>query len=224
VTDALSGAAAAPALGVVCLSINDTDLPSSLWNGAATYQAAIAKALFTLIDAWIAANPGKPLVVFGPTWTMGTPGPALYLMRDGAQEACWGHAANNVWFIDRLAPTPILREGARVFLSTTGTTTNGSAVVTAMASQTGLVTGAPISGAGIPAGASVKSIDSGTQITLSHNATASASGVALVTRNDHGALYSFAPGDMTHPSQAGHNLDALWMAKELRRVILTELA
>ncbi|MEY4953540.1 MAG: hypothetical protein RL299_1964 [Pseudomonadota bacterium] len=47
------------------------------------------------------------------------------------------------------------------------------------------------------------------------------------TASDQAALYtlgtSVTPTDPTHPNQAGHNLDALWMAQQLRRLILTEL-
>ena len=44
--------------------------------------------------------------------------------------------------------------------------------------------GMQVSGAGVPAGATVLSVDSGTQITLSTNATASASGVSLTFEDD----------------------------------------
>ncbi len=61
VTDAL-GYSVVPALGIVMASVNDQGLAASFWNGAATYEAAIAKAAYTVIDAWLAANPGKPLI------------------------------------------------------------------------------------------------------------------------------------------------------------------
>lgn len=48
------------------------------------------------------------------------------------------------------------------------------------------------------------------------------------TATDQASLYtlgtSVTPTDPTHPNQAGHTLDALWMAQQLRRLILTELA
>lgn len=55
----------------------------------------------------------------------------------------------------------------------TGTTANGSALVTGLASTSALYAGQPISGPGIPAGVFVASIDSSTQVTLSAPATAS---------------------------------------------------
>lgn len=61
----------------------------------------------------------------------------------------------------------------------TGNTTSGNPAVT-MASTLGLVGGMRVMGAGIPAGATIAAVNSGTQITLSANATATASGVTLV--------------------------------------------
>lgn len=225
VTDTIGGATTPPALGIVMASLNDYAAGSSLWNGAADYPAAIKKAAFTLIDAWIAANPGRPLLLFGPTSTVETPALGLLRMRDALQEACWGAARDNVWFIDRFGPGALLREGARAYTATTGTTTNGSAIVTALGSTSGIAATSVVSAPGIPTNAEVLSVDSASQVTLSHAATASASGVSLLFRNDATAHYtSLAFGDTTHPSQEGHNLDALWMAREARRLILNELA
>jgi len=55
----------------------------------------------------------------------------------------------------------------------TGTTTNASPTVTGLGSTANLNVGQPVSGTGIPAGATILSIDSATQIHLSTNATAS---------------------------------------------------
>jgi hypothetical protein len=60
----------------------------------------------------------------------------------------------------------------------TGTTANGSNSITAVSSTAGLTVGMSITGAGIPAGTVVTAI-SGTTLTISQNATASASGVTL---------------------------------------------
>lgn len=64
----------------------------------------------------------------------------------------------------------------------TGTTTSGSAVIT-MASTAGFYVTALITGAGIPGGATISSVILNTSITISANATASAS-VPLFTYND----------------------------------------
>jgi hypothetical protein len=53
-----------------------------------------------------------------------------------------------------------------------GTTTSGSAIVTGMASTTGLVVGMFVEGTGIPTGATINAV-AANQITLSANATAS---------------------------------------------------
>jgi microcystin-dependent protein len=68
-------------------------------------------------------------------------------------------------------------------VSVTGTTTSGNATISSVSSDltqlpTSLV-GAQISGPGIPAGATISSVTSNS-ITLSANATASASGIAIV--------------------------------------------
>ena len=74
------------------------------------------------------------------------------------------------------------------------------------------------------AGARVATIVSSTAITIDPPATATGSAVALTTRNTHSSIYGYGPADGTHPGQPGHNLDALWMAREARRLILTEFA
>lgn len=224
VTDAL-GASTAPALGVVMASINDTGLAASFWNSfGSTYQAAVANRTWALVDAWIAANPGKPLVFFGPTWPNEAPILDVYRLRDAVQEVCWSAASANVWFIDRLSPGATLRKGPRTSLSATGTTTSGSAVVTGLSSTSGVGQGSGLLGSAIPAGARVMSVDSATQVTLDLPAAASGTGSALTFLNDHSALTTALPGDVTHPNTAGHTLDALWCARELRRLILTEFA
>jgi len=62
--------------------------------------------------------------------------------------------------------------------STTGDTTNGSATIANVASFTGAVVGATISGNGIPANTTISSITT-TTIVMSANATATAAGVAI---------------------------------------------
>jgi hypothetical protein len=56
----------------------------------------------------------------------------------------------------------------------TGTTSNGLFTLTSMSDQLEVSVGDELSGAGIPAGARVVSIDSGTQVTMDKAATASA--------------------------------------------------
>jgi hypothetical protein len=163
VTDPRTGLAVSPALGVIGASLNDQGLSAGTWGAfGATLTDAIVNRADVLIDAWIAANPGKPLVWFGPTWPSGQPNnrPTLdiYRIRDGVQRACASRAAQNVWFIDRLMPA--LREG---IYSTAG---------------------------------------------------------------DQASLYTggLTGTDATHPTPAGHRLDGLWMAEQLRRLILTHFA
>ena len=223
VTDALGGSTA-PALGVVMMSMNDANASSSLWNGAATFQAAIQKGCFTLIDAWQTANPGKPLLFIGPTWPNSSVQFDIYRMRDATQEAAWAYNNANVWFLDRLNPLPVLRGTADSYTATTGNT-NSNTTLNGLASTANVGQGSGVIGTGIPDGTRVVSVDSSVSVTLSNAATATATGVAITFKNDQAAIYTnVQAGDATHPDQAGHNYDALWMAKEARRLILSEFA
>ncbi len=108
------GAPADPRLAVVFGTINDHGItPAQYSPFGATLQDAIANRTNAMIDAWVAARPGRPIVFFGPTWPSGAPNnrPPLtvYAVRDGIMEAAWSRANENVWFIDRLIPA--LREG-----------------------------------------------------------------------------------------------------------------
>ena len=98
------------------------------------------------------------------------------------------------------------------------------ASITAIASTAGWSVGAGIEGAGIPAGARVATIVSTTAITIDIPATATGTLIALVVRNTQASIYGFSPADPTHPGQAGHNLDAQLMARDLRNLILTSFA
>jgi len=108
VTSAQTGAAVSPAMGVVFASVNDESVSAGTWGAfGATLTDAIQNRADVLIDAWLAAHPGKPLVFFGPLWPSGLPDnrPTLniYRIRDGVQRACWGRGSQNVHFIDRFA-------------------------------------------------------------------------------------------------------------------------
>lgn len=108
VTSAQTGAAVSPAMGVVFASVNDESVSSGTWGAfGATLTDAIQNRADVLIDAWLAAHPGKPLVFFGPLWPSGLPDnrPTLniYRIRDGVQRACWARVSQNVHFIDRFA-------------------------------------------------------------------------------------------------------------------------
>lgn len=104
----------APSLGLMFASLNDQGISSSLYSPyGATLQAAITAVAHIIIDAWIAANPGKPLILFGPMWPSGQPNnrPTLdiYRIRDGVQQAAWQRNKDGAYFLDRLMPAQ--REG-----------------------------------------------------------------------------------------------------------------
>src|SRR4029450_6920081 len=65
--------------------------------------------------------------------------------------------------------------------SFTGTTTNGSTIVTNVSSAQGLTLGQTVTGVGIPAGTTIVAIGTNT-ITLSQNATASNAGITITPR------------------------------------------
>jgi hypothetical protein len=73
--------------------------------------------------------------------------------------------------------------------SQTGNTSNGSAVVTNLTNTSQLVRGMQVTGTGIPANTTIASINSATQITLSANATATGTGVALTFKLPNGNNY-----------------------------------
>jgi hypothetical protein len=226
VIDAASGSALSPALGVVMATLNDSSVSGfAAVSGATSFEDAILRQTLKLVDAWRTANPGKPLVLFGPTWPSATPLLDIYRNRDAVQRAALaaGGPAGGVWFVDRLGPGAVLRQGAIDYLGTTGTTTSGSATLTALASTSGISAQSGVSGPGIPDGATVLTVVSASSVTLSHTCTASGAGVAIQFRNSQAGHYtSLISGDTTHPSPAGHEFDALWMAAELRRLILNE--
>src|SRR5215471_4547097 len=81
---------------------------------------------------------------------------------------------------------------------TTGTTTNASAVVTAIPSTTGMDIGMPITGGGIVAGSKIKSVDTSSQVTLTANANGTASGATItVTKANHDIFIYDNSGTLT---------------------------
>jgi len=78
-----------------------------------------------------------------------------------------------------------------------GATTNGSPIVTspALGAFTQNDVGRGISGAGIPAGATVDSVQSATQLTMTANATATAAGINITLAAISAG--PFAPGSLT---------------------------
>jgi hypothetical protein len=68
-------------------------------------------------------------------------------------------------------------------VSITGDTTSGAATIINVSSMANVEVGMLITGTGIPASSTILSIDSTTQVTISNNATATASSVALTLTN-----------------------------------------
>jgi hypothetical protein len=111
-TSAHTGTSAVPNIGVVFGSLNDNAFDYA-GAGYASLTDGIVDRSLTIVDAWVAANPGKPLVFFGPTWPSGPPSNRapldIFRIRDGIQRAAFMAASDNVHFADRLEPQ--MREG-----------------------------------------------------------------------------------------------------------------
>lgn len=102
VTDALSGLTVTPALGILSQSQND--------DAAGTLQQNKDKC-WTLVDAYLTANTGKPLIILGPTWPSGTPPLTVYDIRDAGREVAAAARKSNVHYIDKFGPLNLLRSG-----------------------------------------------------------------------------------------------------------------
>lgn len=89
------------------------------------------------------------------------------------------------------------------YLNTTvvGNSSNGSALLTSLVSTSALSAGMFARGTGIPAGTTIVSVDSSTQVTLSANATANGTGVSF----DFGFLVDF---EYPPIEPAGETMDA----------------
>ena len=97
-----------------------------------------------------------------------------------------------------LAPGTLVGE-AYAPITFTGDTTTGSVTITGVSGTAGLVVGQVVSGAGIPSGATIDSIGSGT-VTLSAAATATASAVSVTQAglaNIYGSNFATVVGNTT---------------------------
>ncbi len=77
--------------------------------------------------------------------------------------------------------SPAIDTGSWPSVEITGKRTDGSGVITDIADTSGLVAGMAVTGTGIPRGAAIDSVDSGTQITLDKNATSGSSTITTLT-------------------------------------------
>lgn len=86
----------------------------------------------------------------------------------------------------------------RLNVNTTGNTTNNNAAISGIPSTAGLAIGMKVVGPGIPGGATILTIPSASSITISANATATATGVALRFGVVDGATVGDAGGSQAH--------------------------
>ena len=135
-----------------CFSLNQ-------FGGAITKNSAVVKSILTTYGfetGWLVSGPGIPANT------------TIVSVDSSSQITLSQNATSN-------------NAGAILSFSvnTTGNTTKNSAIVTGIPSTSGFQTGWDVSGAGIPSGATISSVDSATQIHISSKATATGSGVAL---------------------------------------------
>lgn len=132
------------------LSLQAGDIPGADYPCDFQYDASL--------DKYVLMNPAAPFpagtMMYWPSETV----PSWALVRDGA-------AISRTTYADLFG---------LVNHVINGTTTNASAVVTGLSSTKRLFVGMKVEGSGIPAGATVASIQSSSQFTLSANASASA--------------------------------------------------
>lgn len=116
---------------------------------------------------WALAEPAGVIKMYG-----GVTAPTGYLF-------CYGQAVSR--------STYSTLETA-ITITDTGNTTISTATVSNISDTSGMRAGMAIEGTGIPASTTISSVDSGTQITLSQNATASGTGVTI-------QVFPFGAGD-----------------------------
>lgn len=103
------------------------------------------------------------------------------LATSGAGGLDTGAVAANSWYgIWALAKDDGTQSAtAALCVVLTGNTTSGNAVVTNISSTANLAVGMPVFSVNFPAGTVIKSVDSGTQVTMSRNALATTTGVNI---------------------------------------------
>lgn len=98
----------------------------------------------------------------------------------------------------KLAPTGAITFNAPTKAITGAATTSGSAVVT-LSSTSGLITGMPISGTGVPVSTTILTVNSATQITMSANATATGTATLTFTGSVNGSFANTSLGEFKGP-------------------------
>ena len=108
---------------------------------------------------------------------------------NGINYLCWVSSDGTGWYL----------AGDATFANTTGDVLNGSPVVSVIPSTTGFHVGQSIAGTGIPANARILTVDSGTQITINVNATATNTGVTI----SHNAISKIIDADFPSANAVG---------------------
>ncbi len=160
-----------------------------LTAGTQTLTATDGNGLTASVSVTVGPAAASRFSVDPPSMLVGSAAPVTVTAYDA-----YGNVATGYTGTVKLSPTD---PGATVpasytFASSalTGNTTAGSATITGLASTASLNVGEPVAGPGIPAGATIAWIASGTSITISGGATATASSVPL-TFGDQG-MHTFS--------------------------------
>lgn len=131
-------------------------------------STAAGRALLTAAD--VAAQLAA-LGITGAVPTYGEMRPTAAITAPSLWLLCYGQAVSRTTYASLFAA---------VTISQTGTRTNASPVVTGLSDTANMRAGMPVSGTGIPSSTTILTVDSGTQITLSQNASSSGSNTVVV--------------------------------------------
>jgi len=201
-----------PDVIVILGSINDYSV--SITDTVALKAAA--KAAFAALNT---ALPTVPVFVFGVQRAHGSDtGNTIYNNMDTAITQAASESGPTVkavyptsgWF------TGTGSTGSRTV--TDGVTTSASTTITsATAAFTSSDVSAPISGSGIPAGATISSVTNATTAVISAAATLTATGVSVTISNQRNDGNADTYVDVTkHPTSAGHRAYAMRVADQIR--------
>ena len=141
----------------------------------------IGQRVDSVYDATLAGGAGGFALMGPPTASLGAPigvvAPFAGLNAPTGWLLCYGQPVSRTTYAALF--------GA-VAISTTGQVTSGSNIIPGMPSTAGMAIGFPISGAGIPGGAAITSVDSGTQIHISANANSGSGAAVAIVVAPHG--------------------------------------
>ena len=166
-----------PLAALVCVGVALLGYPSLGVGAALTSDASITKvddkggsSITSAVGSLVAGQPITYTIIVSNS---GPDAASALQVTDNVLSAHPGVVTSDTWTV-----ASGLLVGTLHTFSLTGDETNGSTVITSVASTTGMLIGSTITGPGVPAGTTVANL-SATTITMSAAATATAAGVSL---------------------------------------------